>query len=383
MHDIAGTAPKRAAAYNKIKEVLGLATPSNQDRCLSRPGIANDLTHADKALIDALSVSTWERNTSWALKFAAYVKFNCPELAVGKSVAPAVARQDIILAFLGRVDKDYPGTKTVVKAARRALNALRSFMGLSSLDNCIRANLLTRASQRRLVRTVRQSAGIPVVMLVAIIFSWGQSPVWWKRQVALMVLVGVLALARGAGVTSCLANGVTWVACQGHQLPTDPTFRPEVRCDRAGCAHPRCVKGFLILIPFRKNKQDAPTWIPIAEKNAIGLMAKHLRFLFGLQPATTAMFLARDTVSFVRGRPVYLPLTHPGSAMSTEEFRALIRLALRECCGLSQEQAAQYGTHSLKIGAIELLRSRGVGQELRQQLGGWMSSASAHPERPI
>ena len=63
--------------------------------------------------------------------------------------------------------------------------------------------------------------------------------------------------------------------------------------------------------------------------------------------------------------------------MSTESFRALIRIALCECCGLSQEQAAQYGTHSLKIGAVELLRSRGVGQELRQQLGGWMSSAAA------
>ena len=63
--------------------------------------------------------------------------------------------------------------------------------------------------------------------------------------------------------------------------------------------------------------------------------------------------------------------------MSTDTFRSLLRMALRECCGLSQELAAQYGTHSLKIGAIELLRSRGVGQELRQQLGGWMSSASA------
>lgn len=63
--------------------------------------------------------------------------------------------------------------------------------------------------------------------------------------------------------------------------------------------------------------------------------------------------------------------------MNTEEFRSLIRLGLVECCGLSDHQANLYGTHSLKIGAIELLRRRGVSQELRQQLGGWMSSAVA------
>ena len=368
----AGTAAKRAAAYNKIKVVLGVA---GSGTC--HPGIASHIEHADRVIIDALSVSTWERNASWAVKFANYIREFCPDLVDGDSVAPAVARQDVIFGFLSKVDEDHPGTKTVVKSARRAINALRSFMGLPTLENDLRTSLLIRAGKMRLVRTVKQSAGIPIVMLVAITSSWGQSPIWWKRQVALMILVGVLALARGAGVTSCLSRGVSWVACLGHQLPPDPSFRPAVRCDRSGCAHPRCVKGFLILIPFRKNKQDAPTWIPIAEKNAISLMAQHLSFLHGLQPATTSMFLGRDSVSFVKGRPVYLPLTHPGSRMSTEEFRALIRLSLRECCGLSQEQAELYGTHSLKIGAIELLRSRGVGQELRQQLGGWMSSASA------
>lgn len=150
------------------------------------------------------------------MKFAAYVSEFCPDLIRGASVAPAVARKDALLGFLSKVDEDHPGTKTAVKSA---VNALRSFMDLPPLDNNLRTNLLIRASQKRTVRTVRQSAGIPVVMFVAIIYSWGQSPIWWKRQVALMILVGVLALARGAGVTSCLSRGVSWVTCLGHQLP--------------------------------------------------------------------------------------------------------------------------------------------------------------------
>ena len=63
--------------------------------------------------------------------------------------------------------------------------------------------------------------------------------------------------------------------------------------------------------------------------------------------------------------------------MSVDSFRIVVRLSLVECCGLSTEQAAQYGTHSLRIGAMELVRSRGVPAEIRQQLGGWMSATSA------
>ena len=58
-------------------------------------------------------------------------------------------------------------------------------------------------------------------------------------------------------------------------------------------------------------------------------------------------------------------------------MRKLIRLALVECCGLSTQQASHFGTHSLRIGAMEILRSKGVPAELRQQLGGWISAVSA------
>ena len=63
--------------------------------------------------------------------------------------------------------------------------------------------------------------------------------------------------------------------------------------------------------------------------------------------------------------------------MSVNAFRALTHKALRECCNLSQSQANAFGTHSFRIGAIELLRARGVPSELRKQLGGWMSRTAA------
>ena len=275
------------------------------------------------------------------------------------------------------MNDENPGKKTVVKAARRALNYLRSFLDLPPIKNSTRENLLTKASQVRVVATVRQSPGLPTVMLAAIIQDWGESPVWWKRQTVSMILNGFLTLARGAGVTSFLADGISWVSCRGHQIPPSECHNPEIMCDRSGCDHPRCVKGYLALIPFRKNRQHEPTWIPVAERNAIKLMAAQQQFLRSVDSLSPAMFLARDHVTYVNRKPVYLPLTHHTSAMTTNSFRALIRLALQECCGLTKAQADQFGTHSLKIGAIELLRSRGVGNELRQQLGGWMSSSVA------
>ena len=45
----------------------------------SRPelaGLAPYLSRADDAMIDALSVSTWERNAAWAVKFATFIKGN-------------------------------------------------------------------------------------------------------------------------------------------------------------------------------------------------------------------------------------------------------------------------------------------------------------------
>ena len=88
------------------------------------------------------------------------------------------------------------------------------------------------------------------------------------------------------------------------------------------------------------------------------------------------MFPARKRV---RGKGRFNIWFEPSleSPMSTTAFRDLFRRALRECCGLSEEQAMKFGTHSPRIGALEALRQAGVSSELRQQLGGWMSETVA------
>ena len=67
----------------------------------------------------------------------------------------------------------------------------------------------------------------------------------------------------------------------------------------------------------------------------------------------------------------------PRNRMSVDTFRLFTRKALCECCNMSPQEAATYGTHSFRIGAIELLRARGVPSELHRQLGGWMSRTAA------
>ena len=47
------------------------------------------------------------------------------------------------------------------------------------------------------------------------------------------------------------------------------------------------------------------------------------------------------------------------------------------CCGIKVSHAEEFGTHSNRIAAIEILRRRGVPRELRQQLGDWMSKSTA------
>ena len=66
-----GTEPRRSAAYEKIRTVLGMTDPGTRPELA---GLATDLRRADKLLVDALSVSSWERNASWATKFAKYIK---------------------------------------------------------------------------------------------------------------------------------------------------------------------------------------------------------------------------------------------------------------------------------------------------------------------
>jgi hypothetical protein len=114
----------------------------------------------------------------------------------------------------------------------------------------------------------------------------------------------------------------------------------------------------------------------VAEKSAINLLADHLSWLSSVGSKSPAMFLARRIARW-HGKRVYLPNTSPFSTMSPNSFRTLIRLAMTECCNFSAAQAKEFGTHSCRLAAMELMRKNGVPAELRQQMGDWMSEQVA------
>ena len=284
----------------------------------------------------------------------------------------------IALSFLAHVVRQKPNAQTRVQAARRAINLVRAFAGQPPFDNQLQVRYLVKGAGNAVVRTRRQSPDMLAIFVANIIRKWGFSRIWWERMVALMITIMICTLARGAGVTSCLRDGLSWVRRDGSQPAPQDNFNPRQCCNNALCTNDRCVRGFLLLLPFRKNRRNAPSWIPIAEKSAVRMMANHQKWLRTLPPGRF-MFPARRRIRprAPNGPIHFVPNTDPNSRMSTDTLRSLLRRALVECCGLTHAQAAEFGTHSPRVGAMEELRKCGVPAELRQQLGDWMSERVA------
>lgn len=340
------------------------------------PVLEKDLELADVVIAKAMKKGSWSRNKSWALKFAKYARGACPELVSALGIRVAVMSDRVPLAFLANVVRERPSETTSVKAAKRAINFLRSLCGSPPLDEDPNIRLFARAARRLVARTVRQSPGMPMAFARAILAAWGASGVWWRRMIALMALLAICTVARGAEVVSCLREGLSWVRPDGTQVRS-PYFVPALTIGAGGPESESAVKGFMVLLPSRKNKQTSPTWIPVVAVSVISLLAVHIRWLDSTMGTRCGTIFPARVVARRAGRRAYVPASKPDAAMSVDSFRRLLRQALIECCGLSPGQAAQYGTHSLRIGAVEYLRSIGISAEMRQQLGGWMSASAA------
>lgn len=323
----------------------------------------------------AMTKGSWSRNKAWATKFVRYARAACPDLVKVRGVHAAFMTDSVVLAFLARITKDKPGTTTCVDAAKRAINFVRSLSGGPTLNNILGVRLLARAVRRSRARTVRQSPAFTVAFAQAIISGWGSCEVWWKRMVALMIALALCVMARGAEVCSCLRQGLAWVRHDGTQARS-PFYVPNLAADPSGNAVASMVKGFLVLLPSRKNRQSTPTWVPVISSAVMSMLARHIQWLDTIRgQADGCLFPARVSAREA-GVRVYVPSAAHDAPMSVQCFRRLIRLALVQCCGLSPQQASQFGTHSLRIGAMEILRSKGVPAELRQQLGGCPGAGS-------
>ena len=288
-------------------------------------------------------------------------------------MATAIKSQQAILAFLANVARNSNGATSTVEAAKRAVNLLREVAGQKPIDENVLVRMLARGFRNMSVKTKKQNPALLAAFVASIIAQWGTSLIWWKRQVALMILLLFCTVGRGAEITTCPNEGVAWVRQNGTQPAEDGTFAPIQHCTNPSCRLPNCVRGFLLLLPSRKNRRNSPSWIPVAETSAIGMMIQHKRWR-GSVSEGRYLFPARVRTRAGGDGPVtFEPSDQVDSNMSTSSLRFLLRKALVECCGLTVAQAAQFGTHSPRIGGIEELRKCGVPAELRQQMGAWMS----------
>ena len=358
--------PKRTAAVESILAGLPASTPKDANETLKQ-----DLDFANSLVAQAVTSSSWNRNASWVSKFKKYVLSNCPVHLRSRGINEALASDRLAVAFLAKIARETPNQHTRVGAAKRAINLLRAFIGAESLDHNITVRMMVRGARSSVVRTVAQSPAILAAFVASIVASWGNDPVWWKRQIAFMILLMFCTLGRGGEVVACLRTGFSWVLQNG-LLPLDAdNFVPGHQCTDSSCSRPNCVRGFLILFPSRKNRRNSPTWLPVAERSAVRLFARHIRWL-GTLPAGDTMFPARIRQRG-RGRNNITFSPNHASAMSSATFLTLLRKALVECCGLTPSQAAMYGKHGGRVGGLEELRRCGAPEELRQQVGDWMS----------
>ena len=152
---------------------------------------------------------------SWVGKFRHYVAANCGAERDRVDVADILSSDKWAVSFLGKTLREDPKAKTRVDSAKRALNLLRAFANTKAVDENVVARLLARASKNSRVSTVRKSPPLTLPFMQAIVDAWGLSDSWWRRQVALMVLLAFCAIARGGGICSCLRAGITWVRADG------------------------------------------------------------------------------------------------------------------------------------------------------------------------
>ena len=305
----------------------------------------------------------------------AYARDNRVAAGFPASMTAALLSDKLALGFLARVQREQPRAKTRVGAAKRAINLLRALGDVEPLEDNIRVRFLARAAANAVVSTVRKSPPVPLAFVRAITEKWGSAPEWWKRQVTLMVLVALCSVARAGGTCECLRHGLSWVKADG-SLVHDTRIIPSTFCSHSNCSRASCVRGVLLLLPFRKNKQSTPSWMPILERHTLRLLADHLRFLRREGVTATHLFIPRRK-RIVKRQHVFVPAKASQTPMTPDKLRFLFRQAIVECCGLSPTQAAMFGTHSVKNGAVEALRASGVDSETRQQLGDWMSPAVA------
>ena len=293
---------------------------------------------------------------AWLQRFYIFLAFNNDLSSPVHVVLPQVEDNNLALDFLAHVADENKG-RSRVQSAMRAINFIRRMMDIPSLAGDPRAALLKQGVLRSQPHAPRGALPFPPVLLFAIADAWGSSPTWWKRMVATMLAVCFLSLLRGAGILTVPNRTVVWVYDFSESDQPPPPGAPH--------------SGALLLVPARKSSQTAPSWVPVASGT---LLANHVRWRSRHARGNPFLFPSRAPANH-RGRTVWRP--NKSNRMSTSSFATLLRLALREVCGLSDEDAAKFNVQSLRVGGINYYKRAGVGIGMRAAIASHKSLATS------
>ena len=197
------------------------------------------------------------------------------------------------------------------------------------------------------------SGALPLacIMVLAIVKRWGNSRTWWKVMVASLIIIMFMSLLRGAGALSIPVDGVAWIfgLVESSVPPADQ----------------RGLSGCLLLVPSRKSKQTAPSWIPLRAGYATQVLSRFCSWRQRHVLDNTFLFPSRKQ-NKARGSTRWFP--HTQNNLSSDSFLLLLRRALMEVCGLSAQQALRFTLHSLRVGGINYYKRLGVSIGMRAQI---------------
>jgi hypothetical protein len=271
--------------------------------------------------------------------------------------------------------------KCKIAAVTTTCTAINFAMALHECDDIMNAfpvKMLREVMRRKLGRPVNKMNELRRTECCDIVREWGfRSGCPWKRQIALMMALGRALLARFSDLAVVQVRGIVFLK-----------------------------GGALICVAHRKNSQHGKyTWLPLAdsgdEYSTIRLLRLHLA---GLGYALPSARWGADSELTRRvgtgkigdgGGFLFCPMRRKGGHTHVMQRRyalqgggasmlgsdttgykvvlAMMRRALRECCGYSATMAGTFGTHSCRRGGDTALFDAGVSQEKRQLLGMWKS----------
>lgn len=346
----AGSKPATDRAWRDICR-FGRYAPAKSRRRSLRRCSTGATDPSVKYITAGLSLNSLSRIASWANKFHRFVESETTRLGHARVPPALVADNDVALRFLAETADEDLG-RTRVAAALRALNFVRKLIGVTTLSDDPRIPLLREGVLRLQPHAPTGAVPFPVKLLVAIAQRWGSSSKWWKRMVATVATVAFLSLLRGAGVLSIPSRTVTWV--DGLNESRDPP------------APGSPVSGALLLVPSRKSSQSSPSWVPIRHGIATELLAAHVRWRRRKAVGNSFLFPSRRLKKLSNRRPVWVP--HGSNRLSQASLVSLIRQALVDVCGLSEQQAARFTVHSLRVGGINYYKRIGVSIGMRAKI---------------